>query len=353
MSNRRERAFEVAERAGADVLLAAHPATVTWLTGYAPELDGGPSPFALPPVVLLEPDGSVVAVASEDEAPALEALGCRVLAYPGFTIEPLEPARHARERLDDALAGRRAATEPAVLPAVLAEGHALVDASAEIVRARAVKDPDEIERVRAAIRVCDAGQAAARDYACPGITELEVWARVRLAMEAAAGERVPVLADLAAGERTADTGGAPTNYELRDGDLVICDLVPRVAGYWGDSCATIAIGMPSKQAREQHRASSEALARGVAALRPGARAADLDASLRSGLEYPHHTGHGLGCEYHEEPRIVPRGTTVLAAGMVVALEPGSYGAGSGVRCEQICLITDDGCEIMSAHELEL
>jgi Xaa-Pro aminopeptidase len=96
-----------------------------------------------------------------------------------------------------------------------------------------------------------------------------------------------------------------------------------------------------------------ALARGVDALRPGARAADIDKCLRTGLDYPHHTGHGLGCAYHEEPRIVPRGETVLEAGMVVALEPGSYGNGSGVRCEQICLITDDGCEIISGHELEL
>src|SRR5205085_6037670 len=137
------------------------------------------------------PDGSVVAVASEDEAPALEALDCRVLAYPGFTIEPLEPVRNARGRLDEALAGRRAATETAVLPAALADGRDLVDVADELVRARAVKDPDELERIREAIRVCDAGQAAAREHAHAGATELELWAQVRLAMEAAAGERVP------------------------------------------------------------------------------------------------------------------------------------------------------------------
>jgi len=72
-----------------------------------------------------------------------------------------------------------------------------------------------------------------------------------------------------------------------------------------------------------------------------------------GLDYPHHSGHGLGADWHEEPRIVPGSDTVLEAGMVVAFEPGNYGEDLGVRVEQIVLVTDDGCEALSQHSLDL
>jgi Xaa-Pro dipeptidase len=353
MSGRHERAVELARRAGAEVLLLARPSSVTWLSGVPVDIEVGPSPFAVWPMLLLEPDGGLVAVASEDEAPAFEEAGCRVLTFPGFTLDPLAPGANARAALAEALAGRRAATETAWLSTAAAEGHDVVDVTSEVMRARAVKDADEIEKVRAAIRVCDVGQQAAREHARAGVSELELWAEIRKAMELAAGERIPVLADLVSGPRTEHVGGPPSERRIEEGDLVVCDLVPRVAGYWGDSCSTLAVGEPSAQARDQHRASREALARGVAALRPGVRAGDLDAELRAGLDYPHHTGHGLGGDFHEEPRVVPGSETVLEPGMVVALEPGLYANGSGVRCEQICVITDDGCEVLSQHDLEL
>ena len=75
--------------------------------------------------------------------------------------------------------------------------------------------------------------------------------------------------------------------------------------------------------------------------------------MRGDLEYPHHTGHGLGASWHEEPRIVRGNEMVLEAGMVVALEPGVYAAGEGVRVEQVVLVTDDGCELLSGYALDL
>jgi Xaa-Pro dipeptidase len=185
------------------------------------------------------------------------------------------------------------------------------------------------------------------------MTELELWALVRGAMETAAGSRVPAVADLVSGPRTEEVGGPPGPRTLTDGDLVICDLVPRLDGYWGDSCSTIALGEPSSGAREKHRRSREALARGLDAVRPGVRAGDLDALVRADLGYPHHTGHGLGVSWHEEPRIVPDSDTILEPGMIVALEPAVYADGEGVRVEQTTVVTPDGCEILSAHSLDL
>jgi Xaa-Pro aminopeptidase len=352
MSDRRDRARAVAAEAGADVLLVSDPSAVAWLTGYAADIETGPSPFALSPLAVLLPEGVPVLVLSEDEAEAGAETGCDVVSYPGFGLGPLDPVAGAARALAPVLRDRSVATDAGFLSAALARDLEWIDVGAELARSRALKDADELERIRAAIAVCDAGQQAARSHAAPGVTELELWAAIRGAMEDEAGCRLPVLADLVSGPRTTEVGGPPGTRRLQEGDVVLCDLVPRLAGYWGDSCATFAVGEPDASAVEAHARVRETLDSVVASIRPGATAADLDADARARLTYPHHTGHGLGTSYHEEPRIVPAATTVLEAGMVVAVEPGSYG-GTGVRLEQVVVVTPDGCEVLSGHDLRL
>lgn len=349
-----------AERAlaacGCDVIVASDPFTVTWLTGFAPDVVSGTSPFAASPVAIAGADGRRVLVVSSDEEHAAAAAGWEVRPYEGFTIGPLDPHRGQRAVLADLRIGGRAAIEPHALPASLVPLLPAdpVDASGTLRRLRAVKTAAEVERIRAAIRICDAGQAAARAAARPGITELELWSFVTAAMEQAAGERLPLLADLVTGERTAEVGGPPGGRVLAESDLVLCDLVPRLAGVWGDSCASFALGEPPPGAREAHARACETLDALVALLQPGTVAGDLDRVGRaSGLGYPHHTGHGVGCAYHEEPRIVPGGETVLEPGMVVALEPGTYLGPWGLRVERVCLVTDRGAEVLSGHDLRL
>lgn len=140
---------------------------------------------------------------------------------------------------------------------------------------------------------------------------------------------------------------------LAEGDLVLCDLVPRRGGYWGDSCVTFAVGTASPSAHRAHERVADALARGLEAIRPGLRVGDLDELVRGGLAYAHHTGHGLGASWHEVPRVVPGGETVLEAGMVLALEPAHYAGGEGVRLEQVVLVRHDGCELLSDYALDL
>ena len=353
MTPRQERALAVARGLDADGVLAADAATVTWLTGLEVDVESGPSPFALSPLALLAADGPPVVVASADEAEAVRAAGCRHVSYEGFTTGPLDPVGGAARALAGAAEGRRLAAELGSLPSALAGGLSLVDATGALAAARAVKDADELERLRGALALCDVGQREARARAEPGMTEIELWGLVRVAIERAAGRRTPLLADLASGERTGETGGAPGERVLGEGELVLCDLVPRYRGYWGDSCATFALGAATPAAREKHARARDALARGVEAIRPGVTAGVLDELVRADLAYPHHTGHGLGASWHEEPRIVPGGGTVLEAGMVVALEPGVYEGGVGVRVEQVVLVTDDGCELISGHDLDL
>ncbi len=211
-------------------------------------------------------------------------------------------------------------------------------------------------RSRAAIAVCDAGQSAAREAMVEGAAELDVWQHAREAMESRACGRIPILADLVSGARTADVGGPPSKARIRPGSLLLVDLVPRVAGVWGDSCSTFVEAEPTVEQRRAHAAARAALHAGVEMLRPGTRSGDVDAAVRAvmaddGWEYPHHTGHGVGFAWHEEPRIVADSETVLEPGMVVALEPGTYAADWGLRVEQVAVVTDAEPRVLSGHSL--
>ena len=351
MNANAERALEAA---GADVLVTADPFTVGWLTGFAPDATSGPGAFAVPAIAVVR-DGGVTLLCSTDEEPGVDPARAAVVAYEGFTTAPLNQACCQVELLADlGLAGRIAVEAHALSLAVSAVLPEARDVGTALRGLRAVKSADELATLRRAVEVCDAGQAAARTAVRAGRTELAAWNEIAGAMEAAAGERLPMLCDLVSGPRTADIGGFPGDRVMAAGELVICDLVPRIGGMYGDSCATIAIGEPPAGARDAHARAVDMLEQLLAAVRPGVVAGDLDRLGRStGLGYPHHTGHGFGYCGHEEPRIVPDSPTVLAPGMVVALEPGTYPGPWGLRVEKLCVVTDTGCEVLSRHEVTL
>jgi len=356
MVRRNERARTIA--AGRP-LLSGDPATVTWLTGVAPDVEWGPSPFSAPPLVLLDPGGSTLAIVSDDEAAGgLE--GVELRTFPGFALEDVDRPRIAADLALEALAGAGSvACDLATLPGLLAvELHRrdvdLADVGAELRAARAVKDADELDAIRGSIAITDAGQAQARASVAAGRTELDLWTETRAAMERRAGSRLPVLADFVSGERTAEIGGPPSERVVGEGDLVLVDLVPRLGGYWADSCSTLVVGEPPPPAREAHARARAALERALETIRPGIRAGDLDAAVREASPgYPHHTGHGVGTTTHEQPRIVPGSDRMLEPGMVIALEPGAYGEDWGVRVEHVVVVTEDGCDVLSGHSLEL
>jgi Xaa-Pro dipeptidase len=354
---------------GFTAALLSNPWTVAWLTGYAPPIQTGPSPFEGGPALAWWAGGELTLIASDAEAGAARAAGAEVCEYAGYTVdEPLDVVARQAAILREVLAGwdgRRAAVavELRFLPAALAgilhdslSGATLRPVDGQLEPLRAVKTPEEIIKLRAALALCDQSQANVRMLLQPGVSEIALWGELKAGLEVQAGGRLPMLADMVAGVRTGEMGGLPGAYVLQEGDPVIADIVPRLDGYWGDICGTHFVGAPPAEMAKIRGIVHDALRRGMDAVRPGVVARDLDAMLRGVISasgypvYPHHSGHGVGVSFHEEPRLVPYNDMALAPGMVVAIEPGIYLPGvGGVRLENVVLVTQDGCEVLTRH----
>lgn len=349
--------------------LLTNPSTITWLTGYAPPIQTGPNPFEGGPALGWWHDGKLTLTMSDIESGSARAQGIDVRDYVAYSIDdPIagfsNQVRMLKELLSESSSLKGAlGVEMNFLPATFLDvfKEALpflnvvpLDGSFDLLRA--VKSSDEIERIRASLKLCDLAQTETKRLIQPGISEIEIWGKLKSCLEITSGCRLPLLADFVAGGRTAEIGGLPGNYILSDGDAVIADIVPRLNGYWGDNAATHFVGESSAELHKMYQLVLDTLRKGIDAIKPGVRACDLDEMLRGAIQgggyssYPHHSGHGLGTSYHEEPRIVPYNTIKLQPGMVIALEPGIYVPDiGGVRLEDVMLVTQDGCEVLTKH----
>ncbi len=351
--------------------LLANPWTITWLTGYAPPIETGPSPFEGGPAVAWWCSGELTLVTSDAEAAAARASGANTAQYSGYAFEEagLVTARQSAAVQDVLMASRLRSGKVAVdvdfltgslfttVQETLANASIVpLDRGLDVLRA--VKTADEIAKIRAALALCDLAQAEVRANLSPGMSEIELWGQVKARLEREAGARLPINGDLVASLRTSEMGGLPGPAVVREHDPVMLDVVPRLDGYWGDNCCVHFAGSATVEMAQIYAVVRSALSRGIEAARPGLAARDLDALLRRAIEsagyqpHPHHSGHGIGASYHEEPRIVPYGALPLAPGMVIALEPGIYLPGvGGVRLEDVILVTEDGCELLTRHLL--
>jgi Xaa-Pro aminopeptidase len=141
-------------------------------------------------------------------------------------------------------------------------------------------------------------------------------------------------------------------------ELVLCDLSVRVDGFWADSCTTICLGKPTNAMKRLHDVLLRALHAAIEMATPGTVAGSIDAKVRgiiaqAGFSYSFHSGHGVGVNYMEEPRIVPHGQTTIGPGMVLALEPAAFGGGIGGRVEHLVEVTPSGPKVLTDLDLEL
>lgn len=341
---RQARARQRLREAGFSGVMSADPALVTWLSGDPVAARYVDNPFSMRPVVVLTEDW-VYVVVSEDCHVSTDR--CEVICYPGYSMGPLLRWDNFVSALRRIPGWDRVGVDGESLPLGLKWLVDLQDIPPGLLDpVRAVKDPDEIEALEHALSVSAAGQATVSAIVA-GSTELEAWGQVRTAMENRAGAPLRVVADFLSGDRTALVEGPATTRVLRRGDLLLADLVPQVDGYWGDTCTTVALG--EEIGHVSYGEVRSRLLDAIAYIRPGMLVGRLDEMMRHGLDYRHHSGHGLGTSFHEEPRVVPGSEYVLTPGMVLALEVGAYGEGYGIRLEHVVKVTADGCKLLSTH----
>ncbi len=220
---------------------------------------------------------------------------------------------------------------------------------------RLVKDHNEIAHLRAAGRITSEAFEEVLRQVRPGVKESDLAAELEYRMRQRGAEAPAFETIVASGPRAAFPHARATAKLLQLKDLVIIDLGAILAGYAADMTRTIHLGEPSRQVRRYYNAVIEAQGKVVETLRPGVRAGTVDKAARKVLAryglaryFTHSTGHGVGLEIHERPRLGKGEKISLAAGCVVTAEPGIYLEGfGGIRIEDTVLVGPEGPEILT------
>jgi Xaa-Pro aminopeptidase len=226
---------------------------------------------------------------------------------------------------------------------------------------RMVKSLSEIELIRASVQTnSKAFQLAVRNLK-PGMREYELAAELDYQMRRLGAERPAFDTIVASGHRTALPHAQPTEARLENDQLVLVDMGATQAGYASDMTRMLHLGRPAARVRRLYAAVLEAQMAALAEVCEGATAGGVDRKARQtmrahGLEkaFLHSTGHGVGLEIHEPPRLGKKDKTRLRSGMVVTIEPGAYLEGfGGVRIEDTVLVTEYGCEVLTPTAKDL
>ena len=232
-------------------------------------------------------------------------------------------------------------------------------------RLRLVKDAHEIEMLRRGAQLLSPVAIDVINDVKAGMKEQELAAKIDWRIKSAGFERCSFETIVASGPNSALPHAHAGDRVLRDGDLVVLDFGGVYGGYCVDLTRTVAVGKPDAEMVRVYHAVLEAQQAAIGAVKPGTRAGDIDAAARLTLArhglaeaFGHSTGHGLGVEIHETPRIGPRREATADAqappdeaiepGMVFTIEPGAYLPGwGGVRIEDDVLVTSDGVEVLT------
>jgi Xaa-Pro aminopeptidase len=242
----------------------------------------------------------------------------------------------------------------------------LVASERVVERTRMVKDSSEIAVLRrAAALLSRVAREKVGGFVRPGRRELDIASDIDSALKDAGFERPAFETIVASGANSALPHARPTARVLQAGDPVLLDFGGVYDGYCVDLTRTVQLGPSSAGFRRLFEAVAAAHEAAIAAVRPGVLTADIDYAARRVLDerglgeaFGHGTGHGLGLEVHEDPRI-SKGNAVrpplpIEAGMVFTIEPGAYLPGfGGVRIEDDVLVVDDGCEVLTRVPKEI
>jgi Xaa-Pro aminopeptidase len=248
-----------------------------------------------------------------------------------------------------------------VLAGLLPKAVRLRETSGMVERLRMVKEPEEIERIRVAVLTGAALLDSALEAIKPGVSETAVAAEIEYAARCAGAQAMSFPTIVAAGTRSALPHGLASDTPIPPSGFVVMDYGVILGDYCSDMTRTVHVGRPKPQMRGLYRAVLEAQQAGIEAVRAGVNASAVDRAARTVLQkaglgryFTHSTGHGVGLEIHEPPRLGRGSEDVLMPGMVVTVEPGAYIAGQGgVRIEDMVVVTEHGCEVLTPAPKDL
>jgi len=217
---------------------------------------------------------------------------------------------------------------------------------------REVKDEKEIELLRKAGEITSEGMRVAYETVAAGMREYEVAAEIEYAMRKLGSSGTAFETIVASGLSSAFPHGGCSDRKIGDGDLVIIDVGATYRFYRSDMTRTLVAGKPSEKQKKLYQTAKTAQEKAFDALKPNAKAKDIDAAARRiiadagyGEHFVHNLGHGVGLEVHEPPTLSPESKDPLAVGNVVTVEPGIYLVGyGGIRIEDKVLVQRNGAE---------
>ncbi len=378
---------------GLDALVAASPANVLYLTGFALGMESltlsagghpllavlvrgfGPATLVAPitdavPLIFrrsparYRPYGKNFVVVPEQTG-GLDGETAAVATLLRSTAPSADAVRATAEILMDAGA-RRVGIDDTGIPGSLhgallaALPRVEVSPAATVFRAaRAMKEPDEIGLLRKASEIVEAAMAAVWQAARPGVTE-EQLARRAVQVMVSEGAR-PTLWYVGVGGSSALVDRLPTDRKIAAGDLVMLDFGCEYGGYYADLARTAVVGRANERISSYYAAIREGEHAGIARIRPGGTGAEVfyaavEAIRAAGI--PHfdrrHCGHGIGLEPYDEPLVVPATTAPFQPGMVVNVETPYYELGwGGLQLEDTVVVTEDGVEFLSSASRDL
>jgi len=230
------------------------------------------------------------------------------------------------------------------------------DASETLSLLRLRKEPDEVERMRKAVKIAQAALEATLPSIKIGMTERELAAELVVQLlHNGSDAGLPFTPIVSGGPNSANPHASPTDRKLQAGDLLVIDYGAAFDDYISDITRTFAVGEVDAEFEKIHKIVQEANAAGRAAGKPGEPCAEVDKAARGVIEqagygeyFRHRTGHGIGMEAHEQPYMRGDNMQLLEPGMAYTVEPGIYLAGkNGVRVEDNVVVTETGSESLS------
>ena len=328
---------------GADALLVSHLPNIRYLCGFSGSAG----------LLLVEASAATLFTDSRYTFQAKEEVsGARVqITKHGLLAAVSGTLRGRRVRLRVGFpAGSVTVAQKEALVAAAGSRVRWVSDGSLVEKLRAVKDAGELAKMSEAARLISKVFRRTLGSIKPGITELELAAKIEYGIKHLGGEGSSFETIVASGPRSAWAHARPTSKPLRKRELVVLDQGAILCGYCSDMTRTVFVGRATPRVRGLYEAVLDAQQAAKAVIRPGITAGDVDRAARQVLKrsnlaryFTHSTGHGLGLEVHEMPRIGRGDRTILQEGMVLTVEPGVYLEGlGGIRIEDDVVVTARG-----------